>query len=102
MSFDYLNSPEIEVAMDAYREYAKADYRETSGHVVRLARQRWPHLVIAGASLPAREAQSELDVGLLDMVTYGRLLIANPDLVERLRDRRALIGYDPRMLETLE
>jgi hypothetical protein len=28
MSFDYLNSPEIEVAMDAYREYAKADYRD--------------------------------------------------------------------------
>jgi hypothetical protein len=26
--FDYLNSPEIDIALDAYREYAKADYKE--------------------------------------------------------------------------
>jgi hypothetical protein len=28
VAFDFLNSPEVEVAMDAYREYAKADYRD--------------------------------------------------------------------------
>ena len=28
MAFDFLNSPEIEVAMDAYREFAKADYAD--------------------------------------------------------------------------
>ena len=28
LAFDFLNSPEIEVAMDAYREFAKADYRD--------------------------------------------------------------------------
>lgn len=27
-AFDFLNSPEIEVAMDAYREFAKADYSD--------------------------------------------------------------------------
>ena len=27
-AFDYLNSPEIEVSLDAYREYARADYRD--------------------------------------------------------------------------
>jgi hypothetical protein len=27
-AFDFLNSPEVEVAMDAYREFAKADYTE--------------------------------------------------------------------------
>lgn len=26
--FDHLNSPEIEIALDAYREYAKADYKD--------------------------------------------------------------------------
>jgi hypothetical protein len=26
--FDFLNSPEIEVSLDAYREYARADYKE--------------------------------------------------------------------------
>jgi hypothetical protein len=27
-AFDFLNSPDFDVAMDAYREYAKADYKE--------------------------------------------------------------------------
>ncbi|MBI1831399.1 MAG: hypothetical protein HYR84_08115 [Planctomycetes bacterium] len=27
-AFDFLNSPEIEVSMDAYREFARADYRD--------------------------------------------------------------------------
>ena len=27
-AFDYLTSPEVEVAMDAYREFARADYRD--------------------------------------------------------------------------
>ena len=81
---------------------AKADYHETSGRVVRLVRPRWPHLLIAGASLSPSDAQAELDAELVEMVTYGRLLIANPDLVERFRDRREVMGYDPRMLESLE
>lgn len=29
--FNYLNSPDFEVAMDAYREYAKADYKDYMG-----------------------------------------------------------------------
>lgn len=81
---------------------AKADYGSTSGRVVRLARPLWPYLLVAGASLTPDDAQAELDGGLLDMVTYGRQLIANPDLVLRFREGRALIAYDPRMLETLE
>jgi len=28
LAFDFLNSPELEVAMDAYREFAKADYSD--------------------------------------------------------------------------
>lgn len=28
VAFDFLNSPEVEVAMDAYREYSRADYKD--------------------------------------------------------------------------
>ena len=81
---------------------ARSDYHATSGRIVRKARPLWPHLLIAGASLSRHDAQDELDSGWLDMVTYGRNLIANPDLAFRFRDGRDLVDYDTRMLDTLE
>jgi len=81
---------------------ARADYYATSGAVARAVRRSWPHLLMAGASLSAEEAQAELDAGWLDMVTFGRALIANPDLVERWRGGQALEPYDVRMLDSLQ
>jgi N-ethylmaleimide reductase len=81
---------------------ADADYFETSGKVIRRVRPLWPHFLIGGASLPLEVAQRELDAGLLDMVTYGRLLIANPDLVLRFRRRESVVLYDRDLLEVLQ
>lgn len=81
---------------------ARAEYVETSGRAVRLARPVWPHLLLAGASLSIEVAQAELDAGWVDMVTYGRWFLANPDLVQRLRQARPLDEFVPRMLDTLE
>lgn len=81
---------------------ANADYFQTSGRVIRQIRAAWPHFLIGGASLPAPAAQAELDAGLLDMVTYGRFLIANCDLVVRFRTGDPLVAYDRAMLDTLE
>ncbi len=81
---------------------ARADYQQTSGRIVRMVRPTWPHLLIAGASLDPEVAQGEIDAGLLDAVTYGQLLIANADLVERLRDRRPLIPFTNSMLSHLK
>lgn len=80
---------------------ARADYYATSGRVIREVRPLWPHLLVGGASLSMQAAQAELDLGLLDMVTYGRLLISNPDLVERMRDGRELAAFDPASLDVL-
>jgi N-ethylmaleimide reductase len=81
---------------------ANADYFETSGRVIRLVRPQWPHLLIGGASLTQNQAQRELDGGYLDLVTFGRALIANPDLVQRFRSGESLQPYDRAMLQTLE
>lgn len=81
---------------------ARSDYRATSGRVVRLIRPLWPHTLMAGASLSREAAQAELDSGWVDMVTYGRFLIANPDLVERWRNARELRAYDTTLLDTLD
>lgn len=80
---------------------ARADYFETSGAVVQRIRPSWPHFLVAGASLSREDAQKEIDDGRLDMVTFGRALIANPDLVQRLRNDVPLSPYDPLMLESL-
>jgi N-ethylmaleimide reductase len=81
---------------------ARADYYETSGRVIRKVRPLWPHLLIGGASLSQKQAQVELDQGLLDMVAYGRFLIANPDLVERFREGRELVPFEAHLLDTLQ
>lgn len=81
---------------------ARADYFETSGPVIRSVRPLWPHFLMGGASLTQPEAQAEIDAGLLDMVTYGRLLLANADLVERFREGRSLEPFSPSLLDHLD
>jgi N-ethylmaleimide reductase len=80
---------------------ARAEYFETSGRIIRLIRPRWPHIMLGGASLPKEAAEAELAQGWLDLVTYGRWLIANPDLVSRFRSGTPLVPYDSALLETL-
>jgi 2,4-dienoyl-CoA reductase-like NADH-dependent reductase (Old Yellow Enzyme family) len=64
---------------------ANADYFQTSGRVIRAARKLWPHVIIGGASLSPQDAESEISSGLIDLVTWGRALIANYDLVDRFK-----------------
>lgn len=94
-AFDALGLRQLDISC------ARADYFETSGRVIRRIRPLWPHLLMAGASLDPERAQAELDDELVDMVTYGRFLIANPDLVERIRRGESLAPYDSKLLRTL-
>jgi N-ethylmaleimide reductase len=81
---------------------ANADYFRTSGRVVRMARQSWPHFLIGGTSLTLQQAEEEVSAGLLDMVTWGRLLIANPDLPRRFCQGLELAEFDRAMLGALD
>jgi 2,4-dienoyl-CoA reductase-like NADH-dependent reductase (Old Yellow Enzyme family) len=80
---------------------ANADYYRTSGRIIRMIRNQWPHLLIGGASLTSVQAEDEIAAGLLDMVTWGRHLIANPALPERFRDGRELVEFERDMLSSL-
>ncbi|MAM27569.1 MAG: alkene reductase [Flavobacteriaceae bacterium] len=81
---------------------ANANYFDTSGRIIRKARPLWPHLLLGGASLSKDDAQNEVNQGLVDLVTYGRLLISNPDLVQKFRAHSTLDEYHPNMLDRLE
>jgi N-ethylmaleimide reductase len=81
---------------------ARADYYDTSGRIVRKIRKAWPGLMMGGASLTKAKAQKEIDDGYLDLVTWGRALIANSDLVYKLESDLPLVEFEPTMLKELE
>ncbi len=70
---------------------ADAPYAKTSGRVIRTVRQLWPHFLMGGASLTPDQAEAEISAGHLDMVTWGRAILANPNFVDRITVGEALI-----------
>ena len=80
---------------------ASSDYSKTSGRMVRAIRPMWPHVLIAGASLPPEKADEEVQSGLVDIVTYGRFILANPDFVEKITKGEDLAPYSKELLKTL-
>ncbi len=80
---------------------ATADYFATSGRIVRMVRARWPGVILGGASLDRVAADQEVSDGLLDMVSWGRSFIANPDLVEKIESGAPWVPFDNAMRDTL-
>jgi len=80
---------------------ANADYYDTSGKVIRSIRKIWKGILIGGASLTQHEALKEIDDGWVDMVTFGRALLANPDLVQKFISGKELVPFDNDMRDTL-
>ncbi len=80
---------------------ARADYYETSGRIIRMVRPQWQGLLMGGASLDRDQAEQELSEGLVDLVTWGRHILANPDFVARLSANKPLDDFDPSMLSSL-
>ena len=80
---------------------ANADYFATSGRVIRTVRPVWPGLIIGGASLSQADAEAEVDAGLLDMVTWGRAFLANPDLVRKMESGVPWVEFENDMRMSL-
>jgi N-ethylmaleimide reductase len=80
---------------------ARADYYKTSGRVIRLVRPLWSHFLMGGASLSAEQAEKEIEDGYLNMVTWGRQILANPDFVSKLKNNQELTPLTPDLLSKL-
>ncbi len=80
---------------------ARADYYQTSGRIIHEIRARWPGVMMGGASLSVEQAEKEIQDGYLDLVTWGRYLIANPDLPERIQNNKVLNAFSTDMLKDL-
>jgi 2,4-dienoyl-CoA reductase-like NADH-dependent reductase (Old Yellow Enzyme family) len=81
---------------------ANADYYATSGRIIRSVRKAWPGFLVGGASLSQEQAEAELKDGWLDMVTWGRALIANRDMPLRFQAGCSLMDFSRDMLATLD
>jgi len=78
---------------------AHARYAPNSGEIIRIFRPFWRGLIIGGASLSLEDAQQEVRSGMLDLVTWGRSFIANPDLAKKMQDHEPLKDFDRQMLQ---
>jgi N-ethylmaleimide reductase len=65
-----------------------------------LAAEFFAGRIIGNASYSAQEAADCIGAGQMAAVSFGRDFIANPDLVERLRQQAPLSAFDPSTLYT--
>lgn len=76
-------------------------YKKTSGRVIHMVRPLWKHKILGGSSLPPEKAENEVKKGMLDLVTYGRMIIANPDFIAKISQGKKLVPYSKDMLDNL-
>jgi N-ethylmaleimide reductase len=66
---------------------------EIGGTPSAFLRRHWPGVLIGNGGHSPESAQTHLAAGEFDLISYGRLFIANPDLVDRLRQGLFLSEY---------
>ena len=80
---------------------ANSNYFETSGKIIKEIRSLWPYTMIGGASLKVEEAEREIELGNLDLVTWGRLILANPDFVRLIEKKLPIKPFEEIMRKKL-
>tara|TARA_A100000164_G_scaffold381184_1_gene431636 strand:+ start:917 stop:1960 length:1044 start_codon:yes stop_codon:yes gene_type:complete len=80
---------------------ANSNYFETSGKIINKIRSLWPHTMVGGASLKVEEAEKEIESGNLDLVTWGRLILANPDFVRLIEKKLPIKPFEKIMIKKL-
>ena len=80
---------------------ANADYFATSGRIIRAVRPHWNGVILGGASLSQEDAEAEVRDGWLDMVTWGRSFLANPDLTHRIENGAVWRPFENEMRDVL-
>lgn len=80
---------------------ANSDYFQTSGKILKMVRPLWPGILLGGASLTVDQAEGELEIGNIDLVTWGRAFIANPDLAAKINSGAEWVPFEDSMRGTL-
>lgn len=92
MGLAYLHVVGAEIAGNRTRD---AGERLDAPDVAEFARPLWPGMLVVGGDYTRDRAQAAIDRIGVDLVSFGRDFIGNPDLVTRLRDGHPLTPRDP-------
>lgn len=80
----------------AYLHLMRADgYAKQMGDLLTPVRQHYQGVLLANMGYTPEEAQQAVQSGAVDAVAFGTAYIANPDLVERIRQGAILNVADP-------
>ena len=76
-------------------------YPYLDGTSTQFLRRHWRGPLISNGGYGAAEAAAEIRAGDFDLISFGRLFIANPDLVDRLKAGAGLNPYARELLDGL-
>ncbi len=79
----------------------KQHFEHLQGTVSAFLRQHYRGVLIGNRSYSPAEAAAALQGGCFDLISLGRPVLANPDLVDKLATGAALTPYAAKMLEHL-
>ena len=71
-----------------------------TGELLKETRALFPGTIIINGGYDAERAEADLSAGLVDLVSFGRHFISNPDLPERLRTGASIADLDAATLYT--
>jgi hypothetical protein len=95
-SFDHLNSPDLEVAMDAYRDFARTDYKDYMEMARRLPAETLASWLQDSKTPPYRFGLYASLIGLCGKPEHGKILRAMIDDPEKRKGSGIdgmLVGY---------
>ncbi|MGP8307936.1 alkene reductase [Vibrio sp. YIC-376] len=102
--FDYF-LPEVEKRNLAYLHEGMFDdsveFEFLGGRVSQYLRDTYSKTLMGVGGYTAETGAEAIQANKFDLVAIGRQFIANPDYVNRIKERKELVEYDAAMLETL-
>lgn len=78
------------------------EFEHLGGRSSHYIRQRYRGNFMNVGGLTAESAATGISQNHFDLAAIGRAFIANPDWIQRVREGRPLVDYDPDMLKTLD
>ena len=79
----------------------RMEFEELGGSAGAFLRENYRGTLVGAGSYLPEDAARAIDGGAFELVSIGRPFIANPDLIERIRQGQPLEAYDEAMLRTL-
>jgi 2,4-dienoyl-CoA reductase-like NADH-dependent reductase (Old Yellow Enzyme family) len=62
-----------------------------------MIRKNWDGFLIGVGNLNPESASNAITDGLIDLSAFGRLLLANADFIQRIKEGKSINSYHPKI-----